>query len=290
MVREHLESYRALCLDDNEYKGDPQKLTEEIPFGCYISKDDCISVDEDGTLLRGEALTRYDPNTIDIKEWWSACRDSFPFLSVHGNPDSSPRSVEELKSKIHYDYNKTGTLEIIDLLVLQNIAKSVLEIGPGYGVICEYLKRYYKLDYWGLDVVRWFEHPQLIIGDGRGLTPELKANQFDVVLALNVLQHCTPEIRLKYYQDVYEVLKPGGKFLLSLNIYFDEEGDPSYAIRDEDNKYYTTFLGQYTRIDTFTEFGDAVWESGFRDNVLKQRFNNSNKTIAFVTILCTKGE
>jgi len=82
----------------------------------------------------------------------------------------------------------------------------ILEIGSGLGWASDYLRTNGWKNYTGIDIVP----PAEIVGDIHHWKElGLKENSFDVIIAFEVIEH------VDCLNDCFELLKPGGKLLLT---------------------------------------------------------------------------
>lgn len=58
------------------------------------------------------------------------------------------------------------------------------------------------------------------VGDFSGL---LKANQFDIVFSISVVEHVTTDKLDSFFRDFLRILRPGGMFLHAIDMYIEEE-------------------------------------------------------------------
>lgn len=100
-----------------------------------------------------------------------------------------------------------------------DVYKSVLVIGAGYD---PYRHRFPSAEFYvALDIILT-PGVTTIVSDAQSL-PFLE-DQFDCVIAIEVFEHV--ENSLKMADEIYRVLMPGGKLILSAPFLFHEHGDP----------------------------------------------------------------
>ncbi len=135
--------------------------------------------------------------------------------------------------------------QILDLVQCDNNSK-VLEIGPGTGRLLSLAKKRTK-DVMGIDITPENiatcaeKGLKVLQGDAISKISELSDDSFDIVIANSSMEHAVTEydaisgkgdaIYLELFREIQRILKPGGRFYLSL-ISFDIETDPQDAVKD----------------------------------------------------------
>ena len=107
-----------------------------------------------------------------------------------------------------------------------DINKDVLEIGAGRGYTCYKLSPYVK-SLIGVEVAEssLLEAKELISKNkienvlikqvsANNLTKHFEKNEFDVALSIDVVEHLHPEDAEEHYRQVFEILKPNGKYII----------------------------------------------------------------------------
>jgi len=153
---------------------------------------------------------------------------------------------------------------------------SLMEIGPGFGCVKEYLDWYFKeqLDYHAIDVYPMFEYDQLYKCNGKRFPKQVYGKRFDAVYSVNVFQHLSVVQRRSYYREAFRYLKEGGLFTFSVMAIGDNCEDlvcetPEkkkqrlFGISDEDGNYYIQFFSQFTKLQRTRDVMKDVEDVGF---------------------------
>ena len=126
---------------------------------------------------------------------------------------------------------------------------NVLEIGPGYGSLKNYIEAQTNHVYVGVDVVP--RVPGVLQASVEGLLPrslvEQRQASFSYVIASNVFQHFSARQYRQYIKDSAGLLREGGLFMFNLTI--DTGKTPAY-MRDANGSAWSVHYGQYTPIPT----------------------------------------
>jgi SAM-dependent methyltransferase len=216
------------------------------------------------TIVKQEAIDRFSPNNIDNKDFWSECRNQFPFLSVCGGKCKSIKSVNKQTLNMS---RVIGLLPFLESLMTNSKEKlMVLEIGCGYGNLFYEIKD--KCIYTGIDYVihKSLKKYKNFIEINKSGIPDylLGENYFDVVYSVNVLQHCSQKDRFAYFQQTYDALKPGGYFIFTLFLMNEKnKNDACWGYVDEKGRGYTQFFNQLTECDWDYELFSVLDKIGF---------------------------
>lgn len=127
-----------------------------------------------------------------------------------------------LESKIYQ--NK---LRIASRYVLKKRGK-ILDIGFGYGYLEQRLSKSRNVQLYGIDksslaVTRAKKNLQGTYKIGNILKIPFESNQFDVVIALDVMEHIIPNKTFESYHEVSRVLTKTGTFIISVPVNEDLE-------------------------------------------------------------------
>jgi len=232
------------------------------------------------TYVKDVAIDRFHPNRIDNKAFWTRAKQSFPLVSICGGESKSIKRANELTLQMS---------EIMKLFpfLLEQIEKStkplkVLEIGFGYGNVFEKIKD--RCEYIGIDytIPKYLKKYKNFIEIDKSGIPDylLGENYFDIIYAVNVLQHCSQKDRFDYFKQGYSALKPGGYFLFSCFLMTKiNEDRPCWGVKDKTGRGYTHFFNQLTEVDVDTELFKYLGQVGFEPVSMKLDGNNFSMMI-----------
>jgi SAM-dependent methyltransferase len=241
---------------------DLEKLYENVEL---------VKLDEKRTALKGvvkkEAVERFHPNNIDNKAFWLRARKSFPLLSVCSGESRSIKEVNEKTLRLSTDYRLFPFLiDLIDKSVNDGKELMIFEIGFGHGNVFNLINN--KCKYTGIDYVvpkRLKKHKNLIEINKSGIPDYiLDSRVYDVVYAVNVLQHCSQKDRFDYFTQAYSILKPGGYMLFSCVIMnFKNKDEYYWGVKDKSGRGYVIFFNQLTEVDYDFELFNHLQSIGF---------------------------
>ncbi len=190
---------------------------------------------------------------FDWQGFWAKAKKLYPLHSVHGGYTFD--SGEKISQS---EYSLAAEQMPAYFRIL---GKRVLEIGYGFGGAAEFFKDH-GAEYHGIDYVRSDENMTDEEGfhviEKSGIPDWLMEKKFDLVYSYNVFQHLTQAQRIEYFRQVYEVLKPGGQFVVSVFSKTDK------FVEDPKHVYAARFFGVATAVDE-TDFLDGlIKDIGFR--------------------------
>lgn len=229
-----------------------------------------LSVDEETKTLFNvvpkEALEYLSPDLIDSKEFWKKSTEIFPYLSVYGSINQLPENpIKEFNQGSLYYQDKLGALRWFIKKI--NTDSIVLEIGPGFGPIYNWLKKSDENlanNYYSIDVNPLFWHDNMYFCDGQTI-PDAIPNNIDIVYSINVFQHLSKAQRESYYNQIYKKLTPGGTFIVgAFCVTKNNFNKRFWSHRDEDGNAYSVFMGQYTLVEHLDEWIENLKKHGFK--------------------------
>ena len=267
VIRKHFKKYKDLKIDEMSIK---------LKKGVY--RGDSFMVEPDmkiKTLTRGgnrtvvskNIVNRLSPDKVDSNYFWKKAVNSFPMLSISASPNK--KTIKELnEASLKGNHIAQGTLDLMDDLLIENSKSTMLEIGPGYGCIKEYIDEVYidnSINYYAIDVNPLFKYSKLYKTDGKTISKKIP-NKLDLIYSVNVFQHLSNKQRTSYYKQIEERLNEGGKFIFSMFIVTPENenlmggNSKLFGFRDRDKNYYCNFFSQLTKVDKiedlFEEFSN----------------------------------
>jgi SAM-dependent methyltransferase len=264
--------YDALKYKTNEYyiRGDNRtkfqtRMVHTINHENLSEKNIDLGNNFGVTIVKNETMKRFHPNNINNKEFWVRAHKSFPKLCVCGGECKNIKEVNKRNTQL------TNDLKLLPFL-LETIEKShkplkVLEIGFGYGNVFEQING--RCEYIGIDYVTppsLKKHKNLIEINKSGIPDYLQDEQyFDIIYAVNVLQHCSQQDRFNYFEQGYKALKPGGLFIFSCNLMTEaNKNEPYWGIKDKNGRGYLHFFNQLTEIDYEPELSLKLFSIGYK--------------------------
>jgi len=225
---------RFLCFS----KSDKNKIT-------INKKDNHIVFECDDTLLN-----ELNPDLINSKDFWDLAVNNFPLYSmVNANRDI--KDIKELKKLSTTYFKLFGFKSELDKIFKLNSYAKVLEIGPGYGNIIDYVDKEYHVDnYYAIDLNYYFYYDRLYKCDGKTI-PKQVPKELDMIFSINTFQHLGILQRESYFMDIYKWLKPGGIFLVNMVVVTNvNKTENCWQFLDKSGNYYCKFFNQFTYCDT----------------------------------------
>lgn len=242
--------------------------------GSFETKDFTYSIFED------DLIEKMNPDNIDSSYFWKKAIKTFPLHSIVSS--AGCKTVAEVnETSIEYIHRPCGALDILDKIYSENPNAKVLEIGPGYGSITNYIALNHNLKkYYAIDVNPLFKFKRLYKTDGKTIVDKVP-NELDAVYSVNVFQHLSPEQRMSYYKQIKEKLVPGGKFVFSMfvvdseteKIVFDN-GAFLFGLRDKRGNCYTNFFSQLTKCNRIEEIEEIFRELDMEFEIININFNH----------------
>jgi hypothetical protein len=222
-------------------------------------------------------IARLSPDAIDCRAFWRVCDELFgtdPVCNVALPPEVGrfPHAIETPMDANRMNLRLAKSLAVTAFLEENpNARLKVLEIGPGYGSLKNYVETHTNHQYVGFDAVP--RVPGVLETSANGLLPRdfvaRARGSFSYVVASNVFQHLSAKQRAAYIDDAHTLLHDNGIFLMNLTV--DTGKVPAYS-RDEYGNAWAVHYGQYTPIP----MGGAVYEllsSVFRVLYVTQRYD-----------------
>jgi hypothetical protein len=205
---------------------------------------------ENGGKASDEDLEILSPDNIDCRAFWEVCEEMFGVDGVCNTLDGTPDITDRMqanRTNILIARN-TGLLNVFE--THSEYHGEVLEIGPGYGSIKNFIEVKTRFNYIGFDV-----YPKISdvnATDIHGYIPkefiDAKKETFDIVISSNVFQHLSKKQREKYIEDVSILLKPGAYFLVNIPLTYSTSPDTRHMV----------LYGQFCPIPTIFEFRDIL--------------------------------
>lgn len=208
-----------------------------------------------------EDVDLLSPDLIDNGAFWRVAEELFSTDPVSnctvGQEKPAVRSEAEanrINMGLYHAYGVTGLFESLLIHHGPDCAPKVLEIGPGYGALRDWLKaRCPKARYHAADCYpRIPEAMQTTLDGLLALIP--KVESYHIVVASNVFQHLSLKQRRTYYADIASGLSDRGLFVVS-SFYDNGVARPD---RDPEGRVWCRHYGQYTQIQTRVQISEDL--------------------------------
>lgn len=187
------------------------------------------------------------------------------------------RILQELESgydQMSEKFSQTRKFFWRDLEFIKNYIKNgdrILDYGCGNGRLLEILKDK-KIEYIGADVSQKLleiaknKHPEhkFIKLDSQGILP-LNDNYFNKIISIAVFHHFPPEYAGKMTKELFRIIKPGGKIIVTVwkldqekyKKYFSKNGEGYIPFKDNSSRVFNRYHYLYTKKDLREIFSKA---------------------------------
>lgn len=167
-----------------------------------------------------------------------------------------------------------GTSQEIVQLIRQNVDKndSILEIGCGRGYTCLKLAPFVK-EIIGIDVsdssvaeatnvlnMNNIENAEIRKLSAMELDNQFQRAQFDVCISIDVYEHLHPEDGIQHIEQVFKVLRAGGKYIA----FIPNRLNGPHDITKTELPEATEAMGFHLNETTYSELSEVFKEIGFR--------------------------
>lgn len=237
-----------------QYEEIRRTLTQGFGFTDLGAYRRWVEQDRAKLVLTSELLERLSPDNVDCRDFWRVCDELFaldPVCNITVNPSVGhlPYAVETRADANRMNLRFAQSFGITNFLE-ENAQQrlKVLEIGPGYGSLMNFIETHTNHEYTGVDVVPRIHG--VIQATAEGLIPEAllvrEAASFSYVVSSNVFQHLSSKQRARYYADARTLLVRGGLFIFNLRV---DTGKIEY-LRDSAGNAWCDHYGQFTAVPT----------------------------------------
>jgi hypothetical protein len=242
-------------------------LTEDLGFTDLAAYQRWIATERPRIKPTPERIERLSPDAIDCRDFWRVCEELFgddPVFNAAVAPRDGrlPHPVEGRMDENRMNLRLARSLGITAFLD-ENADKrlKILEIGPGFGSIKNYIETHTNHVYTGIDV--YPRIPDVLEATEEGLIPrsfiEGGHNAYSYVISHNVFQHLSAKQRSRYYRDARVLLHPGALFIFNLSV---DAGKGFALLRDAQGTAWCDHYGQYTLIPKVSDVHDEL-RAGF---------------------------
>ncbi len=228
-------------------------LTEDFGFVDLAAYKRWIADVRPNIALTVDLLQKLSPDSVDCRAFWKVCDDLFghdPICNVASPPKvgTLPYAVETPMdaNRLNLRFARSlGVLAFLDENAHERL--KILEIGPGYGSIKNYVETHTAYSYIGVDVVPRI--PEVVETTPEGFINDALVAEnrslMSYVVSSNVFQHLSARQRTRYYRDAHALLHAGGLFIFNLSI---DRGKPNEYLRDAEGNAWCDHYGQFTLI------------------------------------------
>jgi hypothetical protein len=253
---------------------------KEVIEGNYGIKDlaayEAYKKQKGKTGITQEEVARLSPDNVDSCSFWEyieknpeIAKDAVAFGVTK---DKSIKEANELNFGLACDLSTINYL----LKYRECVNMPILDIGAGYGMLKEFVEKYTKLQYWGVDVYPKIPGVLKVASDGSTLPPNIMAAKFGVVVSTNVFQHLSVKQRRHYYEQVAKILYPNWG-IFSVSHLVIPPGFDVHGFKDGTGKQYICHYGQYTEVQPVDEVMEDL-RKHFHVMTVHQRMDDASFT------------
>ncbi|HEX3776142.1 MAG TPA: class I SAM-dependent methyltransferase [Polyangiaceae bacterium] len=227
-------------------------LVEEFGFRDLDAYKKWIDEQRPKLVVDQKLIERLSPDEVDCRDFWSVCDELFALdpvcnLAVRPSVGKLPFSVETRMDANRLNLRFAKSFGITDLLQENAHERlKMLEIGPGYGSLMNFVETHTNFQYTGVDAVPRVSG--VIQTTAEGLIPDellqSQADSYSYVVSSNVFQHFSAKQRERYYEHARRLLVRGGLFIFNLCV---DTGKATY-LRDAAGNAWCDHYGQFTAI------------------------------------------
>lgn len=203
------------------------------------------------TVVDKRLIDSFSPDMIDSRVFWREATRHFPWIPICGNPFS--RSKEDVNQNT-WGVHSSFVRELSRTIYEKNPKAKMLEIGPGYGNVKNYIQAHHGSEnYYCIDVNPLFEYERMFQTDGKTI-PDAVPDNLDIAYSVNVFQHLSENQRRSYFEQIGRKLKRNGVFVFSMFIVNRNNrkrrsgNGRLFGTEDEEGNCYSSFFNQFIRI------------------------------------------
>jgi hypothetical protein len=245
-----------------QYEEIRQALVQGFGFTDLQAYRRWVAQDRANLVLTSELIERLSPDNVDCRDFWRVCDELFaldPVCNVTVDPAVGrlPHAIETRMdaNRMNLRFAKSfGITSFLEENAQQRL--KVLEIGPGYGSLMNFVETHTNHEYTGVDVLPRI--PGVVEATAEGFIPEpliqRDAASFSYVVSSNVFQHLSSKQRQRYYEDARALLVRGGLFIFNLCV---DTGKVGY-LRDSAGNAWCDHYGQFTAIPKGDIYGELA--------------------------------
>lgn len=252
-------------------------LVEDFGFNDLEAYRRWIREVRPGLSLTPALVGKLSPDKIDCRAFWRVCDGLFGIDPVHNimlapevgqlpYPIETRMDANRMNLRLAKSFGITSFFEETAHRRLK-----LLEIGPGFGSLKDYIETTTDHVYTAVDVCPRFDG--VMEATAEGLAPaallDTAQGSFSYVVSTNVFQHLSARQRSHWYADARRLLHPEGLFIF--NVLVDTAKIAARA-RDRDGTAWCDHYGQFTEIPKLGPLHDEL-SSLFRILYVTQRYD-----------------
>lgn len=230
-----------------------------------------------GLLPTPELVRKLSPDRIDCRAFWRACDELFGIDPVHNvmiapevgqlpYPITTRMDANRMNLRLAKSFGITAFLE-----ETAHRRLNVLEIGPGFGSLKDYIESTTEHVYSAVDVCPRID--DVLEATAEGFLPlefvDAARQHYSYVISTNVFQHLSARQRSRWYRDAKSLLHEEGLFIFNLLV---DSSKISARARDRDGNAWCDHYGQFTEIPKLSPLHDEL-SSLFRIIYVTQRYD-----------------
>lgn len=202
---------------------------------------------ENKTPPTAKEIFDLSPDNINNYDFWKLAEDMFDIDPVCNQVDCGPNASDKIQANRNNFSIAMGTDIVSPIDRLKNYGGYILEIGPGYGSLKNYIECNTICNYIGFDVHPKSYNINKLNVDGTFPNDYISNNQskFHYIFSTNVFQHLSDRQRIHFIQSAAKLLVPGGTFMFNVTVDTGLEN----PMRASDGRIYTMFYGQFTPVN-----------------------------------------
>jgi hypothetical protein len=208
-------------------------------------------------------VDKLSPDKIDCRAFWRVCDSLFGIDPVHNvmlvpEVGQLPYAVETRMdaNRMNLRLAKSfGITAFLDETAHRRL--KVLEVGPGFGSLKDYIETATEHVYSAIDVCPRFEG--VLEATAEGFAPDVFLDtaqaSYSYVVSTNVFQHLSARQRSRWYADARRLLHPEGLFIFNVLV---DTAKIAPRARDGQGNAWCDHYGQFTEIPKLGPLHDEL--------------------------------
>jgi hypothetical protein len=216
-----------------------------------------------GLSLTPALVAKLSPDKIDCRAFWQVCDSLFGIDPVHNvmlapEVGQLPYPIETREDANRMNLRLAKTFGITSFLEeTAHRRLKVLEIGPGFGSLKNYVETATEHVYTAIDVCPRFAGVIEATAEGFASDAFVATGEgsFSYVVSTNVFQHLSARQRSRWYLDARRLLHPEGLFIFNVLV---DTAKISARARDREGNAWCDHYGQFTEIPKLGPLHDEL--------------------------------